>query len=99
MARFDVHRAPDGVGYIVNCQSDLLNEIRTRVVVPLLPPEIAPIPAGRLNPVFEIEGQMFTMVPQFIASVPKTMLGPAVISLADYDTQIMGAIDILLSGV
>lgn len=99
MARFDVHCSPDGIGYILNCQSDLLNDIRTRVVVPLLPPEVALVPAGRLNPVFEIEGQMFTMIPQFIASVPKTMLGPAVISLADFDTEITGAIDMLLSGI
>ena len=98
MARFDVHRNPEGVGYVVNCQSDLFSEYKVRVVVPLLPPSIAPKIVGRLNPVFEIEGAHIVMVPHFIASLPTTILGPVVTSLEHEDLAIQGALDMLTSG-
>ena len=35
-------------------QADVLHELNTRIVVPLLPPARAPLPAKRLNPMFTI---------------------------------------------
>ena len=98
MARFDVHRNPEGVGYVVNCQSDLFSEYRVRVVVPLLPPEIAPKIVSRLNPVFEIEGEPMVMVPHFIASLPAALLGPVVQSLGNEEMAIQGSLDMLTGG-
>ena len=97
MAQFDVHRLGDGL--VVDCQSDLLNHIDSRFVVPLAPHEFAAIAARRLNPSLEIEGQTCIMVTQQAASVPRGELGPAVASLADRSFEITDAIDVLLSGV
>ena len=36
MARFDVYRLADG-GLVVDLQADLLSDLKTRVVAPLLP--------------------------------------------------------------
>ena len=98
MARFDVHRNPEGVGFVVNCQSDLFSDYRVRVVVPLLPPENAPKIVSRLNPVFDIEGKPMVMVPHFIASLPTTLLGPVVHNLAHEELAIQGSLDMLTSG-
>jgi toxin CcdB len=98
MARFDVHRNPEGVGYVVNCQSDLFSDYKVRVVIPLLPSSIAPKIVSRLNPVFEIEGTPMVMVPHFIASLPTTVLGPVVMSLEREELAIQGALDMLTSG-
>lgn len=98
MARFDVHRNPEGLGYVVNCQSDLFSEYHVRVVIPLLPPEIAPKIVNRLNPVFEIEGKPMVMVPHFIASLPLSALGAVIINLESEELAIQGSLDMLTSG-
>lgn len=69
MAKFDVHARHGGPGYLLDCQADLLCDLNTRFVVPLLPAEEAPRPAGRLNPVFEVRGQRVIMVTQFASAV------------------------------
>jgi toxin CcdB len=98
MARYDVYRNPEGAGYVVSCQSDLFSDYKVRVVVPLLPPIIAPKIVSRLNPVFEIEGEPMVMVPHFIASLPVSALGPALMNLAKEEPAIQGSIDMLTSG-
>ena len=49
MARFDVYANPGGAGYVFDVQADVLHELNTRIVVPLLPPAQAPLPAKRLK--------------------------------------------------
>ena len=99
MARHDVHAVPDGAtGYLLDVQSDLLLDLNTRVVVPLLPEETAPQPAVRLNPVFRIEGAPHVMVTQFMAAVPERMLGDPIGSLSKEADDITAAIDMLTQG-
>ena len=64
-----------------------------------MPPELAPKPAGRLNPLFEIDSELYRMVTQFAAAIEVRALGPVVASLVDRDREIMNALDILISGV
>ena len=98
MAKFDVYPHPDGPGYLLDCQADLLSGLNTRFVVPLLPFEIAPPPAARLNPVFEIAGQRCVMATQFAGTIARKRLGDCIVSLAADDVTITDAIDMLLSG-
>jgi hypothetical protein len=67
-----------------------LRDLNTRIVAPLLPFSEAPKPAQRLNPVFEIEGERYTMVTQFLAAVPVAELGRRMGTLIDEDTRIIG---------
>ena len=48
-AQYDLFRLPDGPVVVV-IQNDLLDDIRTRVVIPLLPAGSAGKPLKRLNP-------------------------------------------------
>jgi toxin CcdB len=96
MARFDVYRTRDGQ-LALDCQSRWLSHYNTRFAVPLMPPNASPEIAKRLNPVFEIEGELFVMVTQYAAAVPVSELGKKVCSLAEHDYRIIDAIDVLIT--
>ena len=96
MARFDVYKM-DG-GTVVDCQTDILRHLKTRFVIPLLPEELEPPETEILNPSFLIEGSYYVLFPQFASSVRVSDLNVKMSSLADNDTEIMRAIDMLVSG-
>lgn len=99
MAQFDVHRLGRGNALVIDCQAELLDQLNTRLVVPLIRSKDAPNPAVRLNPRFVIEGQDYVMVTQFAAAVDRRQLGEVILSLRDHSFEIVGAIDVLISGV
>lgn len=100
MARFDVYPmpGPDRAGYLLDVQANLLQDLATRVVVPLLPADIAPKPARDLNPAFDIDGQPHLLLTQFIAAVPKKELKKPRLSLSAKSDEIARALDLLLIG-
>ncbi|MCV9909704.1 CcdB family protein [Brucella sp. HL-2] len=73
MARYDVYSNPSG-GYALDVQADLLDELKTRIVIPLIIKALAPIPAKRLNPSFEIEGEEHVLATQFMSAIPVSVL-------------------------
>lgn len=97
MAQFDVHRLEGGL--VIDCQSDLLQHIITRFVVPLVPARDATFATSRLNPQFLIEGEDYILVTQAAAAVLRGELDAVVTSMADRSFEITGAIDVLVSGV
>ncbi|MFT4027780.1 MAG: CcdB family protein [Novosphingobium sp.] len=99
MAKFDVHPLRNGRGLVVDCQSDLLDRIATRFVVPLMPADQAPAVMARLNPICEVEGERYVFFPQLAGSIPTAALDRAIASLADDDLTIGKALDVLISGV
>ena len=98
MARFDVYRMATAKGFLLDVQTDLLNGLSTRVFVPLLPLTNAPLPAQRLNPVFDIENLEVLMATQFLAAVPESELKEVVGNLEGFQNEISVALDMLFSG-
>lgn len=98
MSRFAVYRNPDGDGYLLDVQADLLSHLNTRIVVPLLPRDVAPTPAKVLNPVFEVDGQSVVMATQFLAAVPKKMLSRVIANTENRRSEIKAALDLLFQG-
>ena len=98
MARFEVFRNRDGSGYLLDVQIDVLNHLNARVVVPLMTPDVAPKPANRLNPSFEIEGQKHLMITQYISAIPVSELGASITSLRAHDYTVTDALDMLFQG-
>ena len=103
MAQFDVWLNPNpdsvaAVPYLLEVQSDLLESVNTRVVVPLALLSERGQPAKYLNPQFEIEGVQVVMVTEQIAGIPKRAIGKRVLSLAIERDQIMDAVDFLFRG-
>lgn len=98
MARYDFYRGAGNDGYFLDVQSDLLEYLDTSVVVPLLPPNIAPLPARRLNPIFRIDGKDHVMVTQFISAVTASELRAVEGNLSRHHDEIVAALDMLFQG-
>ena len=104
MARFDVYansgRNKANAPFLVDVQSNYLEGLSTRVVVPLLrlaafPP--AKLPADLL-PVFQVQGIECMFYPAFIGAVSMSELGGSVGSLRDERDKIIAALDRLTGG-
>ncbi|MGB0506494.1 MAG: CcdB family protein [Pikeienuella sp.] len=98
MARFDVYANPNGTGYLLDVQADVLDNLSTRIVVPLLPSRTAPSMAKRLNPVFDIAEEPHLMVTQFMAAVQLSALRKPIGNLRMHDVEIGNALDLALIG-
>ena len=98
MARFDVYARAGEPGYLLDVQANVLSQLNTRVVVPLLPLSLAPGAAARLNPGFEIQGVAVSMVTQFMAAVPAAELKVHAANLDQHSAAILDAIDFLHQG-
>lgn len=98
MARFDLYRSADADAYFLDVQADLMQDLNTRVVVPLLPPNIAPKPGYRLNPTFVIGGKDYVMVTQFISAARSSELPSASDNVSRHHDKITDALDMLFQG-
>lgn len=98
MSRYDVYPNPSGLGYLLDVQADILQQMSTRAVVPLLPVSKAPKPAKTLNPIFDIAGEPHVMVTQYLATVPERELQAPMGGLQHRHDDIVAAIDFLLHG-
>lgn len=98
MAQYALFGNPAGSGYLLDVQSDLLDDLNVRAVVPLLPQDDAPGAASRLNPMFEIEGTVHVMMPQYIAAVPATILKTSLGDLSPQAASVTAALDMLFHG-
>lgn len=98
MAQFDVRRTLEGA-LVIDCQSNLLRHLNTRFVVPLLPAEEFDVVARRLNPLFTVDGTDYVMYTQFAATLSMSQLGEVRMTLDDESATIIGALDVLVTGV
>jgi toxin CcdB len=101
MSQFDVYRNPRGrsrARYLLDVQHNVLGDLKTRVVVPLLSLEQVK-PMTRLNPVFDVEGGKFVMSTPEIAGVRMQDIGEKVGSLDQRRTEIIAALDYLFTGI
>ena len=99
MARFDVYRFSADVPFVLEVQADILSDLDSVVVVPLLP--IASdqnLELPRLCPVIRLSGEDFILMTTDIAGISRTKLGPKVGSLADQRAIVVDAVDFLLQG-
>ncbi len=104
MARFDVYANPgshaDTTPYLLDVQSDLLDGLDSRMVIPLRSIERFPKVrlSTRLTPTFTIEGKDFLLETPKMGAVPRRVLKVPVISLAQEQPQITAALDFLFQG-
>lgn len=100
MAQFDYYPMPDGAGFWVDCQTELMENFTTRFVVPLVPREEAPQPsAAQLNPRFDIAGRSYELLTQFAGAIPPDELAQRSGSLEHERYAILNALDFLITGV
>ena len=104
MARFDVYATPgrhaDSTPYLLDVQSDLLDGLDSRVVIPLRRRERFPaVPlADRLTPTLSIAGAEFILETPTMGAVPRRALGAPLLSLAAEQARVTAAMDFLFQG-
>ncbi len=86
--------------YFVDVQSDLLDELNSRIVIPLSPHKtLNNTNAKKLCPVLKFENASFVLLTHQMTSVPRAVLKKKVTSLEKDRYEILGAIDLLLTGI
>jgi toxin CcdB len=86
--------------YLLGIQSNLLSDLRTTVVIPLMPKRLAVNHTiSKLNPVIRIKSENFTVMTQNLAGIDRNALGEMVCDLGQYRSEIVSAIDFVLSGI
>lgn len=105
MAQFFAYRNPNSATriqypYLLDIQSDLLGELRTTVVIPLASAKIAAhLRLTRLNPLFPLDRESFIAITQDLAGIDRANLGAQAYDLSAYRSEIISAVDFLLSGI
>ncbi len=105
MAQYDVYVNPNPasremVPYVVDVQSRLLDQVNTRLTMPLRPATAAT--AGlprRLVPQLRVGEQAYVLYAHQAAVVEARLLKRPVASLAAHGAEILGALDAVVSGV
>ena len=86
--------------FFVNVQSDLLDELNSRIVIPLSPYEALDNKnVKKLCPIIELDEGNFVLLAHQITSVPNSLLKKEVTSLEKHRYEILAAVDLLLTGI
>jgi toxin CcdB len=104
MARFDVYANPGShaatTPYLLDVQSDLLDDLDTRMVIPLRRLDAFPKVklSTRLTPVLTVNDDDLLLETPKMAAVPQRILKTPITSLASEQVQISTALDFLFQG-
>ena len=104
MAQFSVYRNKNPrtkatFPLLVDIQSDLLEPLNTRVVIPLTKsPALAKKPVSHLTPEVVFGGERYVLMTQQLAGISRAELGPQAGSLAEERQAILAAVDFLVMG-
>jgi len=103
MAQFNLYRnanrqTQERYPFLLNIQSDLLDALKTRLVIPAI--KLAgQKPITRLNPVFEYDQLQYLLLVQEMAAIPANNLGAKVTELEALRSEILAAVDLLITGI
>ncbi|HEV2271664.1 MAG TPA: CcdB family protein [Steroidobacteraceae bacterium] len=104
MAQFTVYRNknPRSKGtfpFLVDVQSNLLEDLQTRVVIPLSrATALTKKPIERLMPILKLDEEPYVLMTPQLAGIASNDLGAASGSLAEHCGLILGAMDFLVTG-
>jgi len=105
MAQFIAYKNPNNRSkklypLLLDIQSNLLEELRTTIVIPLSPSSIAsPSAITKLCPHIDIEGKSYIALTQQIAGIDRSSLGKEVYDLSAYRSEVIAALDFVISGI
>lgn len=105
MAQLDYYRNPDPntnkwAPYFVDLQHEMLSDLKTRIMAPLveLPTNYSQA-LTRANPVVKIDGQNLLLSVTEMGAVSLTELGEPIGKLDVERETVLGAIDLLFTGI
>lgn len=104
MAQFTVYknknpRSKTTYPLLVDVQANLLDELQTRLVIPLTKaPALTKKPITRLTPPLNIGSEQYVLMTPQLAGIARSELGSAVGNVADQRSAIVAALDLLITG-
>lgn len=104
MARFDVYANPGShaatTPYLLDVQSDLLDGLDTRMVIPLRSLKHFPDVklSSRLTPIFTVDGEDCLLETPKMGAAPRRLLKKPVATLAGEQAHVTAAMDFLFEG-
>lgn len=105
MSQFSLYKNNDkntatAYPYFVDVQSELLDTLNTRLVIPLTPIErLDKKVPSHLCPIIHINEGEFVILTQQMASVPSKILQESINDLSPFRDEIIAAIDFLVTGI
>lgn len=104
MAQYDVFKNPSGsatagIPFVVVIQSDLLEALPTRLVMPLAMLDFAGKVPTALCPVIAVKGQRLHALAHYAAPLPAKALRRPVDNVAAQSSALVSALDAVLSGI
>lgn len=85
--------------YLIDIQSNLLEDLKSTVVIPLMAVSGSGEVITKLCPTFNISGKKFVALTPQLSGIDKTNLGKQVVDLTAHRHDLVAAIDFLISGV
>ncbi len=100
MAQFDIYRGKgEGIEFLIDLQHDMLENLSTRIVAPLVCPEKVGAPMRTVNPRISVGGEQYILMTQLLAAIPISTLSGPVGSAQTQREEIIAAIDLLFTGI
>lgn len=106
MAQFSVHRNRNAATkarfpLLLDVQTDLLKDLATRVVIPLAPASESARRSAieALTPLCTVEGKRYLLIAPQLAGIAAKELGPPVADLSNDRQSILGALNLLFTGI
>ena len=85
--------------FFVDIQTDLLDTLNSRVVIPLTEAHPDKVLPHNLCPRFEVNGVQYYLLTHQITTVAKSFLKKNEVSLLPNRTEIINSLDFLISGI
>ena len=101
MARFDIYKySGEAVPLVIDVQADLLSDLNTCAVIPLVLEKNAQKEAlSKLKPIIQIDGVKYILMTTDIGTVTRSSLGEYIANAEnDYRQEITEALDFLFQG-
>ena len=105
MAQFTLYKNQDkrsnkSYPFFVDVQNSLISDLNSRLVIPFAKHEsLQKTEVERLCPVISIQGRDHVLLTHQMTSVPVSILSKEEMSLENFRYEILGAIDMLITGI
>lgn len=100
MSQFDVYKSRSKkVELLLDLQDDMLQNLSTRVVAPLVSPNMFSPRMNIVNPALTLNGREYILLTHLLAAVKSSTLGKNIGSVSEQRNKIVAALGMLFTGI
>ena len=99
MAKFDIYRSSSSSApYLLDLQDEIVDNLATRVVAPLVSVDEVHQQMKILNPVIVVNGEEYVLMSHLLAAIPASVLRDKISSASRQRDEIIASLDFLFTG-